>query len=211
MSIFNQWDDIYENVAGLEGGSLLCVGVLLSEKVKSLPYKRHRQLKTVANAGNLTDKKYDYIFSESQLNGIYRLKDHFVKISAYLEEYGCYALAETTVRNNEDAWFNTLLTLLDPSHIRAPRAEEVIAAAAEQFELVHYVHFGFEKSYPLPEGKTLKKVEKHLKSPPDKFPDYNFLSSLYSADDIEAKTDEAISSGKLIFEMNGGFFVWRNL
>ncbi len=186
MNTFSSWSYLRTRVVTGEGDSILCVGTQLPEEVIG-------NIDVVANTDSLPEKKYDLILGETQLKGIYRLKDHFDKISRRLKSTGIYALAEPIV-GSEDAWANTLLSTLDPSHVRAPRVEEVVFAAAETFELTEFLRFSVTRRFRLPEGPALENIETQLKSFPENVTD---------------RLSPSPKDGELVLNQLTGLFVWQ--
>jgi len=187
MNAFNQWNYIRTRVVTDKGDDILCIGI-------QPPAELIGNIEITANTDNLSNRQYDLILAESQLINLYQFKDHFNKIKCHLKETGVYALTESVV-GEEDAWINTLLSFINPSHIRAPRVEEVISAAAELLELTEFLRFGQLKHYPLPKNKISENISSQLES----FPEY-----------IMDKLSPRISGGELILTQQAGLFIWQN-
>ena len=68
----------------------------------------------------------------------YNIKQIFAGISTHMPSGGVLGILEC-VTGAEDAWLNSLVSAVSPSHIRFCRPEEIIAAAAEYFTLDTYM------------------------------------------------------------------------
>jgi hypothetical protein len=136
--------------------------------------------------------RYDLVLGQNLLNSLYSIDEHFDIVHKHVHDNGIYALAETITDNN-DAWLNTLLFTLNPKHVRAPRAEEIIGVAAEYFDMLEFLRFSSHVSLEIPEGKV-DSVLAQIDSMPPK---------------VVSSISPAVDGNICSFSMLTGLFVWQ--
>lgn len=186
---FNSWSYMRTRVFNGEGDKILCIGTTLPPEIIG-------NVETVNTIDEISDTTYDLILGQRLLNSSYQFSDHFNKIKNHLKDNGIYALAEP-ITGAADAWLNTLVSTVNPQHVRSPRAEEVISIASSYFDIIEFLRFDHTVSYKLKEKTIADSIEVQIRSMPE---------SIYTK--VSPMTDDGtLSVTELI-----GLFVWqRNL
>ena len=94
----------------------------------------------------------------------------------------------------EDAWINTLLGTASKEHIRSPRVEEIISAAAEHLDLMEFLRFSKQAAYQIPSAQAEKLLQKQMNELPDP---------------VFEKLQPLLEDGKLELRQLIGLFVWQ--
>lgn len=156
-NLLSSWQHLSTRVIIEDGDKVLCVDTNL-QNING----------DITNIDKLLDATgtYDVIISQHRLNNIYRMNDFFKKASMLLNTGGNLVIAEPIVASG-DAWVNTLLSSVSTSHVRSPKAEEIISASSESLELVEYVRYQSLRSFPVAEDIE-ELINKQIETMPDK-------------------------------------------
>jgi hypothetical protein len=134
--------------------------------------------------------KYKLIVADNALSEEYKYTEHFALAASLLDEKGFYVLTQR-ITGQDDAWTNALLSTVDAAHVRSPRADEVISAAAEHLELTEFIRSIKLFSYPMLNEALL---EKQI----TEFPKNVFK-----------RTEPVMHGGKLTVKQLVGLFIWQ--
>ncbi len=183
---FNSWSYMRTRVFNGEGDKILCIGTTLPSEIIG-------NVETVNTIDEISDTTYDLILGQRLLNTSYQFSEHFKKIKNHLKDNGIYALAEP-ITGAADAWLNTLVSTVNPQHVRSPRAEEVISVASSYFDIIEFLRFDHTVSYKLKDKTIADSIEAQIRSMPE---------SIYTK--VSPMTDDGtLSVTELI-----GLFVWQ--
>lgn len=168
--------------------------VVLSESDKTLSINSGFQpVNSVCISNNeiIPQQQFNLIAAEDTLDGRYNLKNIFQDYKKAVIKDGLVVLKET-VAGIEDAWLNTLIYSINPSHVRFFTANEIINAGADFFELTEFVSVPFRREY------SINSYEK--------------IASLISdfPENVQDKLDIELTDSLLRITLYAGFFIWQN-